>query len=74
MQLQQIKKKYPHEWVLIEYEELDDNYEIKTGHVIAHSQNKEEIYKALTKTQGKNIALEYTGPTDEDLTVMFLLA
>lgn len=41
------------------------------GHVIAHSKVKEEIYKTLMETKGKNIAVEYTGHIPEDLAVMF---
>lgn len=71
MSLNAIKNKYPHEWVLVEYETLDENLIISKGCVLAHSPNKEEIYKALSRTFGKNVSIEYTGPVSQDLTVMF---
>jgi len=69
--IEEIKEKYPNEWVLIEYEEIDAEFNVIKGHVIAHSTIKEEIYKTLMETKGKNIAVEYTGRIPEDLAVMF---
>ncbi len=71
MTIGEIKEEYPNEWVLIEYEEVDSELNVIKGHVIAHSPVKEEIYKILMGTKGKNIAIEYTGPIPEDLAVMF---
>lgn len=66
-----LQKKYPHEWVLIEYDELDEDLKVKEGHVIAHSANKDDIYKALNRAHNKNVAIEYAGPLVDDLIVMF---
>ncbi|MBE0427358.1 MAG: hypothetical protein IBX72_12040 [Nitrospirae bacterium] len=71
--IEEIKKKYPDEWVLIEYEEVDSEFNVIKGHVIAHSPVKEEIYKILMETKGKNIVIEYTGRIPEDLAVMFFM-
>jgi hypothetical protein len=73
MRLNEIKKKYRDEWVLIEYSKVGTDLEVKAGKVIAHAANKEEIYKALLLTKGKNIAIEYCGKLPEDLVVMFCL-
>ena len=70
MNFKDIKKKYPKEWVLIEYEKLQKDLSIKAGKVVAHSPNKDEIYKALSQSFGSNVSLEYTGPVESDLTVM----
>jgi len=71
--IEEIKEKYPNEWVLIEYEEIDSEFNVIKGHVITHSPVKEEIYKILMETKGKNIIIEYTGRIPEDLAVMFLM-
>ena len=73
MQLNEIKKKYRDEWVLIEYSKISANLEVKEGKVLAHAANKEDIYKALLGTKGKNVAIEYCGQVPEDLVVMFCL-
>jgi len=73
MTLNEIKNQHPHEWVLVEYEQLDDQFRIKEGRVLAHSASKEDVYEALAKTYGKNVVIEYTGSFAEELTVMFLV-
>ncbi len=71
--IEEIKEKYPNEWVLIEYEEIDSEFNVIKGHVITHAPVKEVIYKFLMETKGKNIVIEYTGRIPEDLAVMFLM-
>jgi hypothetical protein len=73
MRLNEIKKKYRDQWVLVEYSKLDKDLRVKDGKVIAHAANKEDIYKALLHTRGKNVAVEYCGKIPEDLVVMFCL-
>ena len=70
LSMDEIREEYKDEWVLIEYEELDDDLNVKKGRVIAHSYCKEEIYARLSETKGTNVAIEYTGKFPEDLAVM----
>ncbi len=73
MDFESLRKQYPNEWLLIEYEALDESLHVTQGHVLAHSPNKEDIYRLLEKSYGKNVTVEYTGPLDQELTVMFIL-
>ena len=73
MRLSEIKKTYRDQWVLVEFSKLDKDLRVKDGKVIAHAANKEDIYKALLHTRGKNVAVEYCGKIPEDLVVMFCL-
>lgn len=73
MDFDALKRKYPNEWLLLEYETLDESLHVTSGHMLAHSANKEEIYRLLEKSFGKNVTVEYTGPLDQELTVMFLM-
>jgi hypothetical protein len=73
VRLSEIKKKYRDQWVLIEFSKLDKALRVKDGKVLAHASNKEDIYKALLQTKGKNIAVEYCGKMPQDLVVMFCL-
>ena len=70
MKMKEIRKRYPGEWVLIEYTRLDEDLTVIEGEVIAHAPNKDEIYRRLLKTKGKDIAIEYLGQVPEDLAVM----
>ena len=73
MRLSEIRKKYRDQWVLFEFSNLDRDLRVKDGKVLAHAANKEDIYKALLHTRGKNVAVEYCGKMPEDLAVMFCL-
>jgi hypothetical protein len=73
MRLDDIRKKYRNEWVLIEFSKIGKDLEVKEGKVIAHASNKEEIYRALLQTRGKNVSIEYCGEMPQDLVVMFCL-
>ena len=72
MRIEEIRKLYPDEWVLIEYSKLDDDLNVLEGEVIAHSPDKEEIYQAQMKLQGRSLAIEYLGeiPEQDDLVVV----
>jgi hypothetical protein len=73
MRLNEIRKRYRNEWVLVEFSKLDKDLRVKDGKVIAHASNKDDIYKALLHTRGKNVAVEYCGKIPEDVVVMFCL-
>lgn len=70
MRWEEIVKKFKDEWVLIEVKEVDENYNLKEGDVIAHSNDKSEIYEQLLKLRDKNLYIEYTGKIPEDLAVV----
>lgn len=66
MRLDEIKQRYPDEWVLIEFTELDDQLKVADGEVIAHSPSLNEIEEKLRALRIGKIALEYTGEWDSD--------
>ena len=70
MRWEDIRKRYAGQWVLIEYQQLDEHLNVIEGEVVAHSPEKEEMYRQLLQTQGKNIAIEYAGEFPQDLAVM----
>ena len=59
MKWEEIRKQYAGQWILIEDQQLDDQLNVVEGEVVAHSPEKEEVYKYLLNTKGKNIAIEY---------------
>lgn len=70
MKWEDIRQQYAGQWVLIEYQQLDEQLNVVEGGVVAHSPEKEEMYKHLLQTQGKNIAIEYAGNFPQDLAAM----
>ncbi len=61
LSLQEIRENYPNQWVLVINPELDDNFEIIRGEVVANCTTKEELYQKLHLRQGQSSAIEYTG-------------
>jgi len=66
MNIEEIKKQYKDEWVLVEVLEEDElNSPIKVK-LIAHSKNRDDIYDKLEGIESKkHIATFYTGEIPE---------
>ena len=70
MSLQEMRERYHGQWVLVGYEELDDDLNVLRGHVLAHSPSKDEVYRQLLNMRGKKVSVEYMGEIPEDLVVV----
>ncbi|MEG4498356.1 hypothetical protein QUB05_04280 [Microcoleus sp. F10-C6] len=67
----EIRNRYPREWVLIADTESDDLWNVIRGEVLAHSPEREEIDRALTKFKDiRSISIEYTGPIPDEYSVL----
>jgi len=56
--IQIIKKRYPKEWVLVKVGKVDDATTTPlSGHLIAHSKNRDEIYKKMMPLKGKILVM-----------------
>ena len=60
MTYEEIKQKYPDEWVLLEDIEEDDSLNIISGIVVAHGPRRSDISKYMTKRPG-NYGIRFTG-------------
>ncbi len=65
-----IIEQYKDEWVLIDVKDVNDDFTIREGKVLAHSKDKEQIYKKLLEIRPKKFSIEYTGKIPEDLAVV----
>ena len=70
MNVKAIKEQYAGEWVLIAYTELDDEMRVIRGQVLAHSPDRDEVYRKLLSVRGEKVAVEYMGEVPEDLAVV----
>jgi hypothetical protein len=59
--IEEIKKKYKDEWVLVEILEEDELGQPTEVELIAHSKSKDEIYDLLKETKTKYTCQFYTG-------------
>lgn len=60
MKIDEIKKKYKDEWVLINVLKVDEFGAPVEGEVVAHSKSRDEIYEKQRKMKG-DLAIFYTG-------------
>jgi hypothetical protein len=58
--IEEIKKRYKDEWVLLRVLKVDELDRPLEGEVIAHSKMREEVYEKQRQIKG-DIALLYTG-------------
>jgi SpoU rRNA methylase family enzyme len=71
---QEIRRAHPDQWVIIEFEKLDDALEVLEGRVIAAAPTREEIYRrVMTDGRGRDVAIRYCGDLPPDFAVMFWL-
>lgn len=70
MKWEEIIEQFKDEWVLIDVKEVDEDLKLREGDVIAHSKDKEEIYRRLLEIRPKNFSIEYTGKIPEELAVV----
>jgi hypothetical protein len=65
--IEQMREQYPNEWLLVAFTELDDDLNLLQGEVLAHSCDRDDIYAAFDRREGKSVAIEYTGKIPADL-------
>ena len=72
LSMEEIKKRYDGEWVLIADYKTDDLCRIKRGRVLAHGKNQNKVYRQLGRYKKINLATRYIGEIPKDLTVILI--
>ena len=67
---EQMKARYPNQWLLVTDYKLDTSTSLRAGRVVANSKDREEIHRALKKHKGK-LCIHFTGHLPEDTGVLF---
>lgn len=63
MEIDEIRTKYPAEWVLVEDPELTDVLKVVRGRVIWHCRERDELYQKLKELRPRHPAIFFTGPS-----------
>ncbi len=66
----QMKTKYPDQWLLIKDYDVNNATSLTKGKVIIHSKDRDEIHRALSRFKC-NLCIHYTGKLPEDTGVLF---
>jgi len=71
MELEDIKKNFKDEWVLIECLKVDsDTFNVIEGNVIFHSQDMGKVYSKVLEVRPKDYTIEYFGESPVNLAVV----
>jgi hypothetical protein len=70
MVLDDIQKRFVSEWVLLEDPETTESLEIKSGKVLWHSKDRDEVYRKARELQPVHSAILYTGTIPEDMVIV----
>ncbi|MBW2058461.1 MAG: hypothetical protein JRJ26_13290 [Deltaproteobacteria bacterium] len=72
MKWEEIRNTFKDQWVLVKVDKVDASLNIVEGEVLAHSKDKDEVYKKLLEIRPKEFSVEYTGMIPEDLAVVLV--
>ncbi len=70
LSFEEMKKRYYGEWLLIAHTEMDEDMNVIRGEVLAHSSDRDEVYRAISSREGRSVAIEYVGDIPSDYAVM----
>lgn len=62
LRLEEIKAKFDSEWILVENPETTESLEVRSGKVLWHSKDRDEVYRKARELKPRHSAILYTGP------------
>ncbi len=65
LSLQEMESRFPSEWVLIVDHKTNEDHEVLSGRVLAHSCNRDEVDRKLLELRPARFAFRYLGPLPE---------
>lgn len=70
MSLAEIQTQFESEWVLLEDPETTDALEVKSGKVLWHSKDRDEVYRKARDLRPGHSAILFTGKLPEEMVVV----
>lgn len=69
LSLTEMQQRFPGQWVLVSSPRFDRQGRLRSGAVLAHSANRDEVYERLRETEARFVNVEYMGEVPSDLGV-----
>ena len=66
----EIKARFPAEWVLVVDHQTDASLELVAGRVLCHSTNREEVDRKLLELRPSRFAVRYLGKMHENTAIV----
>ena len=70
MVMADIESRFKSEWVLLEDPETTEMLEVKSGKVLWHSKDRDELYRKALELRPKHSAIVYTGTIPDDMVIV----
>lgn len=70
MTIAEIEAHFESEWVLVGDPETNAANEVQSGTVIAHSKDRDEVYRLAATARPKRFAILYTGECPRDAAII----
>ncbi len=70
MTISEIQTQFASEWILLEDPETTETLEVKSGNVLWHSKDRDELYRKARELRPKHSAILYTGQLPEEMVVV----
>lgn len=70
MSLLEMKALFESEWILNQDPETTESLEVKSGKVLWHSKDRDEVYRKARELGPKHSAIWYTGTLPEEMVVV----
>ena len=66
----EMESQFHSEWVLVGEPETDESLQVRSGRVIFHSKDRDEVYRKAVELKPKRFAMLYTGTIPKDTAVI----
>jgi hypothetical protein len=70
MTISEIQTQFASEWILLEDPDTSETLEVKSGKVLWHSKDRDELYRKARELRPKHSAILYTGQLPEEMVVV----
>lgn len=68
--VEQIQSQFPSEWVLVQDPTTNEALEVRSGKVVCHSKDRDEVYRKAVELRPHRFAMLYTGTIPKDTAVV----
>jgi hypothetical protein len=66
----EIQKRFDSEWILLEDPETNEGLKLKSGRLLWHSKDRDEVYRKARELRPKHSAILYAGKLPENMVIV----
>jgi len=68
--ISEIQSQFAGEWILVQDPQADAAHEIRSGHVLCHSKDRDEVYRQAVALHPARFAILFTGKIPQDTAIV----